>query len=173
MDNLLCHKLGAVHVTVTKEDHFFRLMGNSLALFMVGMSLSPAIVSLLPNFFTSFVTALFVFAVPILYLSFFVPRHWCPSLLATENTAVTLKMMSLGQALSRLISFAKQYRCFVHLFTYLWRDQRVALPVLALLLYNTILAYLSFALMVYSSLRFSFIGKDNDYLISLAAGLIM
>lgn len=53
----------------------------------------------------------------------------------------------------------------------LYEDPAIILPGLALFLYNTTQAYLFPALMVHATLKFSFNGKENGFIISLA-GLV-
>ncbi|GJC94038.1 hypothetical protein CH63R_04648 [Colletotrichum higginsianum IMI 349063] len=169
-DNLLHYNLGAIYVSVTEEGRFSRLIGTSLALFMVGMSLSPAIVSFLPNFFTSFVIALSVFVASIVYLALFVPMVSTWESPEDPRPGRDTRDGIADQKAKPFDLFRKAILVLRPLL-YLWRDRRVALPGMALLLYNTTQAYLFPALMVYASLRYSFTGRENDCLISLAAGV--
>ncbi|OTA66118.1 MFS general substrate transporter [Hypoxylon sp. EC38] len=164
-DNLLHYNLSAIYISVSDQNRFSSLLGTSLALYMVGMSLSPTIASFLPNFFTSFIMALAIFALSLLYLLLFVPVAPGKILETTrldisENRNATFA----GRVTGRIQSI---YRPLV----VLCLTRRAILPGLALLLYNTSQAYLFPSLMVYTSINFSFTGEQNGFLISTAAAV--
>lgn len=161
-DNLLHYNLSAVYITASDKSRFPRLMGTSLALFMIGMSVSPTIAGLLPSFFASFIMALSVFAASILYLAVSVPVVSSTLPHGTGPSPAHTQPSPNRSLLRRLLSLSRPL-------TNLRRDRRVILPCVALLLYNTTQAYLFPALMVYTALNFSFTGKQNGYLISIAA----
>lgn len=163
-DNLLHYNLGAVFVSVSEKPRFSRLMGTSLALFMIGMSLSPTIVGFLPSFFTSFIVALCIFAFSALYLALFVPVVEMDTQVDGADRA---NVTTRGFA----VAFTRKALSVLHPLTILWDDKSIVLPGLAMMLHNTAQAYLFPAMMVYASLRFSFTGRENGYLISLAAGV--
>lgn len=160
-DNLLHFNLGTIYVSVTEKDEFSRLMNTSLALFMLGMAFSPTIAGLLPSFFTSFVLALSIFAASVLYLAIFVP--------VVSQTAEQQhegeRRVEQEQGLARRVTSV--FRPLVELY----EDPGIILPGLTLLLYNATQAYLFPALMVFAALKFSFTGKENGFIISLAAAV--
>lgn len=168
-DNLLHYSLSAVYVSASDKSRFPRLMGTSLALFMLGMSVSATVAGMLPSFFASFIMALSVFAASVVYLAAFVPvvSGTVPGGGAgaedTSNTTQGFFAKKRGLVGRRLVSLT---RPLADLFL---RDRGVILPAVALLLYNTTQSYLFPALMVYTALNFSFTGKQNGYLISISA----
>lgn len=156
-DNLLHYNLNAIFVaSVPDEKRFSRLVGTSLALYLAGMALSPTLAALLPTFFMSFFLALVLFAVAALYLAVFIPTVWKTHTPGTNTSAKT-----------KLGSFLSLQRPLVNLIG----DRDIILPGVALLLYNTTLAYIFPALMVYTTLEFAFTSRQNGFLISIAAGV--
>lgn len=87
-----------MYVLVADQTQFPRLMGTTLALYMVGMSISPAIAGLFPDFFTSFIMALAMFDVSMTYLAFFVP--FMGSNYSTSDSA-GYSDLSLDKAINR------------------------------------------------------------------------
>ncbi|KAI0114673.1 MFS general substrate transporter [Hypoxylon sp. NC0597] len=164
-DNLLHYNLSAIYISVADQNRFSSLLGTSLALYMVGMSLSPTLASFLPNFFTSFIMALSIFALSLLYLLLFVPVIPGKSLECTRSdSSETRNATFAGKVTGQIKSI---YRPLVDLCL----TRRAMLPGLALLLYNTTQSYLFPSLMVYTSLNFSFTGEQNGFLISTAAAV--
>lgn len=173
-DNLLHYNLSAMYVLVADKTQFPRLMGTSLALYMVGMSLSPAIAGLFSNFFTSFIMALAIFGVSITYLAFFVPLTGSNS---PKSSPVGYLDLSLDKSLNRHLSLGAKFATSIAQtllsltdpLRFLYNEPIVLLPGLTLLLYNSAQAYLFPAIMVYTSLGYAFTGTQNGHLISIAA----
>jgi hypothetical protein len=163
-----------VYVLVSDKDQFPRLMGTSLALFMVGMSLSPTIAGLFPNFFTSFIMALTIFGVSIVYLVLFVPSMGSKS---PKPDSAGFPDSGLDEAINRhsplgtkfATSFTRKLASLIDPVRFFYHEPTVLLPGLALLLYNSTQAYLFPAIMVYTALRYAFTGTENGHLISVAA----
>jgi len=170
-DNLLHYNLSAIYISTTDKNQFPRLMGTSLALYMVGMSFSPTIAGLFSNFLTSFIMALCIFAASILYLALFVPvssKTQPTDSLETENLNDT-GSDNLGKGKTSLWLWRRRLLSIHRPLVDLYLERGAILPGVALLLYNTTQAYLFPALMVFTSLNFSFTGRQNGYLISIAA----
>ncbi|KAK8044765.1 hypothetical protein PG993_004789 [Apiospora rasikravindrae] len=162
-DNLLQYALAAIYVQTQEPGHFSRLMATSLALYMLGMSLSPTLVTFLPDFQLSFVLAISLIALSIVYLWAFVP-------LASAARADGSSRCS-GRDTAQTISYNIRRRASsimepIYIF---YREPVVALPGLAILLYNTSQAYLFPLIMVYASLQFNFSSIENGYIVSMAA----
>lgn len=156
-DNLLHYNLNAIFVaSVPDETRFSRLVGTSLALYLAGMALSPTLAALLPTFFLSFFLALALFTVSALYLAVFIPTV-CKISTRRVNTDAETEMGPLSSLHRPLAD--------------LCGDRGIILPGVALLLYNTTLAYIIPALMVYTTLEFAFTSRQNGFLISIAAGV--
>lgn len=132
-------------------------MGLSLALYMVGMSLGPTIVAVLPNFVFSFFIAAALLGLSLGYLVLFVPRnhsvrhenHEDPSGTAADNPTTESSFRGLVRRLKM--------------------EPNIILPGMAMLLFNCSQAYLFPGIMIYASTRFGFTSKENSYLISIAA----
>jgi len=157
-DNLLHYNLSTIFVSSAPEGkRFSRLMGTSLALYLAGMAASPTLAGLLPSFLSSFILALALFAVSALYLAVLVPIN-------SRAAQRDVDALEGGSMRGRYLSF---HRPLVDLF----RDRRVMLPGVALLLYNITQAYLFPTLMVYTTLEFSFTGRENGYVMPIAASV--
>lgn len=74
-DNLLHFSLNSIYVQVSDEEEVSHFIGFSLALYMIGISLSPFVAGIFKNFRTSFGMAGAIFAVTIVYLCLFVPTR--------------------------------------------------------------------------------------------------
>lgn len=164
-DNLLHFNLGAIYVSVSDRRRISRLMGTSLGLYMLGMSLSSTIAGLLPNFFFSFMMALAIFAASLLYLGLFVPV-----VAATPEHHPSREDRSDPPSGERSMAARYTYFIFQPLLN-MHSERSIILPGLALLLCNTAQAYIFPAIMVYTSVKFNFTGRENGYVISVAAAV--
>ena len=151
------------------EQTVSRLIGTSLALYMIGISVSPAIASVLPNFQASFVMASAIFAAALLYLVLGVrtkqrngpnesqvsttqePSESQEPEPVAENT---LLMGMLKVSASPLRFFATRPLSLIQ--------------GASLLLYNATQSYLFPAMMVHTSVNFGFSSRENGFLISIA-----
>ncbi|KAI0107201.1 MFS general substrate transporter [Nemania sp. FL0031] len=159
-DNLLHFILNSIYISVGDTNHFSQLMGTSLALYMVGMFSSPIVAGLFANFFSSFIMALSIFAISIMYIALLVPMVEKTPVDVEPETLRNVKVTTFGSIQSLIGPL-------VNLFS----NKGSLLIGLALLFFNMSQAYLFPALMVFGSLRFSFTGRQNGYLISIAAGV--
>lgn len=187
-DNLLHFILNTIYVSVSPSAstpgaqpmRVSRLIGTSFALYMVGMALSPTIAGTLPTFFASFILALSLFAASALYLCLFVPivsgdgsgtkaPTSTPPPIATERTSPHHQRLRGIPAYGRRLvgHVLSVYRPVAGL----GRERGIVLPACALLFYNTTQAYVFPALMVFTTLELSFTGRQNGYLISIAASV--
>ncbi|GAB1319230.1 hypothetical protein MFIFM68171_09440 [Madurella fahalii] len=187
-DNLLHFILNTIYLSASTSTstpdaqpmRVSRLMGTSVALYMTGMALSPTIAGILPTFFASFLLALSLFAASALYLCLFMPvvsgdssdtkaPTSTPPHVITERTSPYNERLQGGTAsLSRLVwHILSLYRPWADL----RRERGIVLPAFALLFYNTTQAYIFPALMVFTTLELSFTGRQNGYLISIAAAV--
>ena len=165
-DNMLHFALNAVYVQVSDVQRLGKLIGVSLALYMVGISISPAVASLLPNFIASFIMALTIFAVALLYLLLCV-RTAKLGARSTNSAPVQTNSSKDTSLIKRLKAIFRTLSSPLTLF--------VARPILSfsgisLFLYTAAQSYLFPAIMVDTSLRFGFDGAQNGYVISVAHG---
>ncbi|KAI1647340.1 uncharacterized protein F4817DRAFT_105737 [Daldinia loculata] len=158
-DNILHYTLAAVYVRAGDESRFPRLMGTSLALYMIGMSISPALVTLLPHFLFSFLLAFTLLGSSLFYLLAFVPGL-TP---VTESDYGDHSESHRGRDAVGSFSIFTPIRYLVYEPTALFAS-------LAIFFYNTAQAYLFPAIMVYATLKFGFTSVENSYIVSIAAG---
>ncbi|KAI4908873.1 hypothetical protein J4E90_008610 [Alternaria incomplexa] len=157
-DNTLHLVLNGLYARSSDQRHVGRLMSASLALYMAGMSLSPALAALLSDFRTSFAVALVMFGVAAVYLAM-VGR-------LDEGTVGNGGVNGHGHqgpTVGRLSALA---RPALRLFS----DRVVAAHGAAMFLYNAAISYMFPALMVHATLQFAFTPAQNGLLLSVAAG---
>lgn len=164
-DNLLHYALSAVYVSTGDKDRFPRLMGYSMALFMVGMSASPTIAGLLPGFYASFIVALSIFFMSLLYLGLFVPVTKIEER-SSEQPSTSWTHLQTKADQTEWMSKAS-WLCSP--MTEMLQQRPIAAAGLSLLLFNTTQAYFFSALMVYTSTKLSFTRTQNGYVLSIAA----
>lgn len=164
-DNLLHYALSAIYVSTVDKSRFPRLMGYSMALFMLGMSASPTIAGLLPGLYASFIMALSLFSFSLLYLCILVPVIKVEEC-SIEGHLASCSLYQHGAEEQGWLSYASR---FFQPFIDTYKQIPVAITGVSLLLLNTTQAYLFPALMVYTSTKFSFTNTQNGYLVSIAA----
>ncbi|CAI6334289.1 unnamed protein product [Periconia digitata] len=158
-DNVLHYTLGAVYVKSEEPAMVARRFGTSLALYMSAMSMSPTIVTLLPDFGWSFGLAIAILGISLIYVALYVPTVDCATGRISDQQQFQHSLKAWSQ---RTKSILKSSRTFV-------RGPFTILPGMAIFLYNAAQAYLFPAIMVHASIRFGFTGTENGYLISIAA----
>jgi hypothetical protein len=147
-DNMLHYTLAAVYIKASDPSTFSHLMGTSLALYMTGMSISPAAVTLLPNFTQSFLVAIAILGASLFYLVVFVHIKGEKPDNQEETNAASSILAPLR---------------------YGWKDRGFILPAFAILCFNVSQAYLFPLIMVHAALKFGFGSDQNGYIVSLAA----
>ncbi|KAF3058431.1 hypothetical protein GL218_05724 [Daldinia childiae] len=170
-DNLLHYTLAAIYVQSDDERRISKLMRTSLALYMLGMSVSPVLMSLLSNFFASFIVAVAILGISLVYLSIWIPAEM--NMKNPEDDTAGLPPVTRAlPSRSSIPGFAIQAIQSSISPIYHYRDEpKLLLPGLALSLYNTAQAYLFPAIMVHTAVHFGFTSTQNGYLISIAASV--
>ncbi|KAI1457519.1 hypothetical protein F4805DRAFT_172091 [Annulohypoxylon moriforme] len=160
-DNILHYTLAAIYIRTNVPGRFSRLMGTSLALYMIGMPVSPTLVTLLPNFFFSFILAIAVLGLSLVYLLVFIPVTTPEpyDVNEDENSSEASPKPTITDRVP-----------FFDPVLYFYREPVVLLPGLAIFFYNSAQAYLFPAIMVHAALKFGFTSTENGYIISIAAG---
>lgn len=136
-----------------------------MALYMLGMSASPTIAGFLPGFYTSFMMALSIFSMSLLYLCFFVPVITAKQhpreegLVSWTHSRQNARWRDLALGASRFWSPLNE----------MGKELPVLAAGLSILFFNTTQAYLFPALMVYTSTKYSFTRIQNGYVLSIAA----
>ena len=164
-DNMLHFALNAVYVQASDARQIGKLIGASLALYMVGISISPAIASLLPDFAASFTMALVVFGLAFLYLLLCVRSKKSKDLGSTREIAGEERSETGVSFASRMTSALQTLSSPLTLFA---SRPILSFSGLSLFFYTAAQSYLFPAMMVDTSLRFGFDGAQNGYMISLA-----
>ena len=158
-DNLLHFSLNAVYAQSPDQDKISSLIGYSLALYMIGISVSPFIAGLFANFTVSFFMAFGLFAVSIVYLQAVVRASQIEQVSTSEYDRNDKDLKSTWKKwLKTAISPMKTFQTNpLHTFTGL-----------SLFLYNIVQSYVFQALMVHTSVHFGFTGKSNGFVLSIA-----
>ena len=165
-DNLLHFMLNSVYSRSTSKAKASSLIMGSLAVYILGISISPFIPGLFRNFVVSFFMALGLFATSIIYSLDCVPgparlEGQSTSTAAQDNSAPAVLQEVQGVSVSSLgMTFLAPLRPFQQQPTYVFIG-------LSLLTYNIIRSYIFSALMVHTSVCFGFTGKENGFLISM------
>ncbi|PSN67017.1 MFS general substrate transporter [Corynespora cassiicola Philippines] len=159
-DNTLHMVLNALYARSSDQGGVGRLMSASLALYMAGMALSPALAALLADFRVSFAVALVIFAMAAVYL-------------------LVVGRLDDGSAVGHVHSGSEgagghgsdsPLAAFARPAMRLFSDRVLAAHGGAMLLYNAAISYMFPALMVHATLQFGFTPAQNGLILSVAAG---
>ena len=165
-DNILHFNLNAIYVQTPDKRQASRLIGASLALYMIGISMSPTIAGLLDNFRASFTMALSIFAFSLLYVLLCVRTRYRSHAVQDHNTkAVQEEHIGNSPFRKSLKKFLESL--FSPLRSFIVRPFAL-MPGVSLLAYNAVQSYVFPAIMVHTSLRFGFSSKQNGFLLSIA-----
>jgi len=174
-DNLLHFNLNAIYVQTSDSEIVSVLIGQSLALYMVGISVSPFLAGLFNDISASFLIAIAIFAASLLYLLIFVngpkPQHvskqntdangFASGVENSRTKGAAASCQNSGSFRKLIENICSPLRSF--------RTRPIAIiPGFSLLLYNTGQAFIFSAIMIHTTLRFGFSAKQNGLLISIA-----
>lgn len=168
-DNLLHFQLNAIYVQHPDSGAASRLIGSSLALYMIGISVGPFMPSLFHDEVTgSFVMASAMFGVSLLYLvGYTVGVKAKPTQPINEEIIFPDNESRVWRSKTSNALRTVATKIFSPLYAFLL--QPIALwPGITLLLYNTGQAFAFPIIMVHTTLRFGFTAKENGILISIA-----
>ena len=162
---MLHFTLNTGYVQASDAQRSERLIGVSLGLYMIGISISPAVASLLPNFTASFAMALAVFAIAFIYLLLCVRS-------AKQGDNAPAVSVAVKADRSKDRAFAEKLRKILRILSSPLRlfvtRPILSFPGMSLFLYTAAQSYLFPAIMVDTSLRFGFDGAQNGYVVSIA-----
>lgn len=163
-DNLLHFNLNAVYAQTPSKEKASSLISYSLALYMIGISVSPFVAGFFNNFTTSFFMALGLFVVAIVYVRLCLPA---PSPKRAQATAIqdgrALESQQRNRLLGMLTSLSKTV--FSPLEPLRKRPTYLFIG-LSLFCYNVVQSYIFDALLVHTSVRFGFSAKENGLIIT-------
>ncbi|PVI02649.1 hypothetical protein DM02DRAFT_474297, partial [Periconia macrospinosa] len=153
-DNLLHFTLNAVYAQSKTPDQVLSLISHSLALYMIGISVSPFAVGIFQNFTTSCFIALALFALSFVYLQLCIAEPTTPIRPAQQAQPSYTIGTWIRTALSPLQPF--------------YQKPARLLVGSSLFAYNMVQSYIFTALLVHTSLHFGFTGRENGFIISIA-----
>ncbi|KAF4626877.1 hypothetical protein G7Y89_g11281 [Cudoniella acicularis] len=167
-DNLLHFNLNTIYVQTSKKTQTGRLIGSSLALYMIGIALSPSLAGLFENFQTSFIMASGIFAFTIVYVLLipsraltFPPQAKVELPIQAEETESQLSPKQANSLREFLKAICSPLRPFY--------ERPITLTFgLSLLLYNVMQSYIFAAILVHTTLLFGFTSRQNGNILSLA-----
>ena len=170
-DNILHFNLNAIYVRTPNRGLVSRLIGASLALFMIGISISPAVMGLFRNYVASFFVALGIFAFSFFYLVILVGNKHLPTTIKRDEPIG----VTSGERYQRMHNRQSTWnvcpsvtRTLLSPLQPFYENPRSLTSGLALLLYNAVQSYIFPLIMVHTSLLFSFSSKQNGQLLSIA-----
>ena len=160
-DNLLHFSLNSVYVQVKDKSQVSRLIGSSLALYMLGISVGPFIASLFTRFTTSFTVAIGIFLAALFYL-LFLPHRRLSSIPADDEDSAAAE-----EARSPSKSLVSSLRTMVTPLHFFYDHPTTLFSGFAIFLYNAAQSYVFSALMVHTSITFGFSSTQNGFLIAI------
>ena len=164
-DNVLHLSLNLVYVQTADKERASRLIGTSLLLYMLGISLSPFVVSLFDRFETSFAIALALFGLSLVYLLICVKPASGSRIVGSETGPLPLHDSRASTWKMKILS-----RLFASFFTPLSALQSSPLLFLvgfSLFTYSVVQSYIFAAILVHTAVVFHFSSRQNGILISL------
>ncbi|KAK7516262.1 major facilitator superfamily domain-containing protein [Phyllosticta citriasiana] len=168
-DNTLHMALNGLYARAEDQRLVGRFMSASLALYMAGMALSPALAALLSDFRVSFAAALGVFALTAVYLAVVGRLGESGHGKRGESDSADQGCENGGES-DKPSKIMGAVRAVTRPALYLASDRVLAAHGGAMLLYNASVSYMFPALMVHATLRFGFSSAQNGLILSVAAG---
>jgi hypothetical protein len=142
--------LNSIYAETLPPEAASSFFGYSLALYMLGIATTPFLAGFLQDFSLSFVMAIGLFAITLVYLQCSVPSG------AFHGTGVLSHDGGIG--IHALFAPLKGFRrCLASLYCGL-----------SLLAYNVVQSYIFTALLVHTSLEFGFSQRENGLLVAIA-----
>lgn len=169
-DNLLHFTLNAVYAQSRRKEKTSSLISYSLALYMIGISVSPFVAGLFQNFTISFFIALALFALSITYLQLCLTRRASKIIMETSIADESQRRHGNGHLDDNgFAGSLKRWSSTIFSPLGPFRRHPVHLFVgLSLFVYNVIQSYIFNALLIHTSVRFGFTGRENGFIISIA-----
>jgi hypothetical protein len=160
--------LNAIYVQAPRQI-VSKLIGTSVAMFMIGISVSPTIAGVLPDFRMSFIMAMILFAITLLYILICVPNGSIKRSPSNDSRSAAINTLAKHEYRKTTISnFMKTTMAPLSLLS---MKPPAWIPAIALFLYNLIQSYAFTAIMVHTSIEFGFSSKKNGFLISIVHGV--
>ena len=167
-DNLLHFNLNAIYVQTPVKRQVSKLIGSSLALYMIGISISPFVASRFDDISSSIILALGVFAIAFIYLLIFVKSGESDNDSSTAGVSTIISGPGNASADSQTRSCCQRVVKSIISPLQAFHALPVMLSGISLLIYNTGQAFTFSAIMIHTTLRFGFSAKQNGLLLSIA-----
>ncbi|OTB04091.1 hypothetical protein M426DRAFT_59212 [Hypoxylon sp. CI-4A] len=164
-DNLLHFILNAIYAQSVTKDKTSSLISYSLALYMIGISVSPFIVGLFKDFIISFFIAIGLFALILAYIHVALGSYTVSDKNLSGNERNIDEIQGDNEIQKKLKTWSNTV--FSPLGPFRGRPSYICIG-LSLFCYNTIQSYIFNALLIYTSVRFGFTGKENGFIITIA-----
>ncbi|KAI1778789.1 major facilitator superfamily domain-containing protein [Hypoxylon cercidicola] len=165
-DNLLHFILNAIYAQSESKDKTSSLISYSLALYMIGISVSPFIAGLFGKFTISFFIAIGLFVFILAYIQIGLVGYTASGKQTHEEDEINRNERQADHGfLGRLRAWSNTI--FSPLVPFRGRPAHICIG-LSLFCYNIIQSYVFNALLIYTSTRFGFTGKENGFIISIA-----
>ncbi|KAI1824921.1 major facilitator superfamily domain-containing protein [Xylaria intraflava] len=164
-DNLLHFNLNAIYAQAPSKEKASSLISYSLALYMLGISVSPFVAGFFSNFTTSFFMSLGLFGVAVVYIRICLPASVSKREEATapEQEARAAGSRKSSGILGKIADFIKTV--FSPLEPLKKRPTYLFVS-FSLFFYNVVQSYIFDALLVHTSIRFGFSAKENGLILT-------
>ncbi|KAL6788091.1 hypothetical protein J3E68DRAFT_444741 [Trichoderma sp. SZMC 28012] len=165
-DNLLHFNLNSIYTRASSTEAVSVLMGSSLALYMIGMAIGPAIAGFFPSFEWTFIVAAALFGAIVPYI-WVVMSSGNPKITHTlGNYQSQVNPESAPEAPPSKYNYLAAVLTPARLF---YERPKSLLQGLSLFFYNMVQGYLINLIFVFASVQLSFTSKENGLLLSLIA----
>ena len=165
-DNILHFLLNAIYARSLHQNHISRMMGSSLAVYLLGISLSPVAIGMFTSFMATFQVATYIFIVASIYL-FVVHLPEMPSADhlhqhtdGDEGEEQNCDRLGCQQAFEPFSIILRPLLFYIS-------NPRTLTHGIAMLCYNAATSYLFPMLMIYTSSHFSFTNQENGLIVSV------
>ncbi len=167
-DNVLHLSLNLVYVQTTDKGRASRLIGTSLLLYMLGISLSPFVVGFFDRFETSFAIALALFGLSLVYLLTCIKPASGSRIVGSEIGGLPLHDETVFRASTwKMKTLSRSFASYFTPLSALQSSPLLFLVGLSLFTYNIVQSYIFAAILVHTAVVFHFSSRQNGVLISL------
>lgn len=166
-DNLLHFALNTAYAQSPREETASSFIGYSLALYMVGISASPFVAGLFKDFAVSFMVAIGLFVTVAAYLQLCVTPKAAEQKSITEPLGGDEQEEAVETDTGRDWLPERPLQTLISPLRTLGRRHSALFSGLSLLAYNLVQSYMFNALLIHTSLKFGFTGRENGFLVAM------
>lgn len=164
-DNILHFSLNAVYAQTGGGQDTSQLISISLALYMIGISISPFVAGLFKSLSISVFMALGLFGLCLLYLQLFLPMARLSERILHSPES---RDNAVGDQISPAITAGGWLHTIVSPFQLICQEPSNLFIGSSLFAYNLVQSYMFTCLLIFSSMQFGFTAKENGLIISIA-----